>query len=81
MREIKDESGRVWRALAVESSVAHLRKGAELVFVPADEEGAEPVHAGVTFNSTRAAEFAINTMADKELSRRLNSARMEAGLI
>jgi hypothetical protein len=79
MREVKDENGRIWRAVQVQSPVAHLRSGATLGFVPADEEGAEPVLTNVSFNSMEAAEFAIRTMADKELLRRLNWAREEAG--
>jgi hypothetical protein len=80
MREIQDETGKRWRVLAVESAVAHLRSGATLGFVAADEEeGAEPLLTPVSFNSQEAAEFAIRTMADKELLRRLNWARQEAG--
>ncbi|MDP9349160.1 MAG: hypothetical protein M3P24_08470 [Gemmatimonadota bacterium] len=81
MRDIKDETGKVWRVLAVESAAAHLRSGATLGFVAADEEGAEPLLTGVSFNSPEAAEFAIRTMADKELLRRLNWARQEAGRV
>jgi len=81
MREIKDETGRVWRALALESTGAHMRQGATLAFAPADAEGAEPLVTTVVFNSPEAAEFAITTMAEKELNRRLNWARQEAGLV
>lgn len=81
MREIKDEKGRAWRVVAMESTGAHMRQGATLGFVPADEEGAEPLVTGVVFNSPEAAEFAITTMAEKELNRRLNWARQEAGIV
>lgn len=81
MRRITDEEGREWEAVALETSVAHMRRGATLGFRPAGEEEAAPLLTPVTFNSPEAAEFAIRTMADKELLRRLNWAREEAGLV
>lgn len=81
MREIKDEAGRSWQVLALPNRGAHFREGAKLAFAPAGEEGAEPLHTDVVFNSVEAADFAIRTMADKELLRRLNWARQEAGMV
>ena len=75
MREFKDEEGRTWRAVAVDSVVAHGRPGAALAFAPADAAAAEPVVANITFNSHRAADFAIRTMSENELQRRLTLAR------
>jgi hypothetical protein len=80
VREVKDAQGRVWRTVAVESVVAHLKKGATLAFVPADDPDPEPVRTNVEFNSAAAADFAIRTMGDKELRRRLEWARTDAGL-
>lgn len=80
IRRITDDAGRAWEVVAVPSSVAHLKEGATLGFRPA-EEGAEPILTAVTFNSLAAAELAIRSMADKELKRRLDWARVEAGLV
>ena len=65
MREFKDEEGRSWHAIAVDAVVAHAKPGALLAFLPADEPGGEPIHATVTFNSHRAADFALKTMSEK----------------
>jgi hypothetical protein len=75
MREFKDEDGRPWRAIAVDAIVAHGRPGAALAFVPGDQPEAEPIPGGVTFNSDKAAEFALRTMGETELRRRLGLAR------
>jgi hypothetical protein len=79
-REVTDKHGRAWLAVAVPSTVAHLKKGAALAFRPADEPDAEPVRTAVEFNSFDAADFAIRTMSDKELKRRLEWARIDAGI-
>ena len=79
-RRVADDAGREWVAVAPESTVAHLKKGAVLAFRPADEPGAEPVRTSVEFNSAAAAEFAIRTMSDKELRRRLTWAKTDAGI-
>lgn len=79
MREIEDESGRSWEAVAVETVGAHRRMGAKLGFRPADDREAEPLVTPITFNSDAAAEFAITTMSEKELRRRLEIARSAAG--
>lgn len=78
MRSIHDDEGRSWTAYAVERSVAHMRTGAVLAFREEGPEG-EPILTDVTFNSIEAARFALGAMADKELGRRLQWARAEAG--
>ncbi|HEX2187451.1 MAG TPA: hypothetical protein VHG51_01075 [Longimicrobiaceae bacterium] len=79
MRTITDEDGRSWEAVAAESTGAHLKRGAALGFRPAGED-AEPIVTGITFNSLEAADFAIGTMSEKELRRRLAWAKTEAGI-
>lgn len=79
-RELTDHAGRGWTALAVESKVAHLKSGAVLAFRPGDDPDAEPVRSNVEFNSFKAAEFAIRTMSEKEIHRRLNWAKTDAGI-
>jgi ADP-ribose pyrophosphatase YjhB (NUDIX family) len=75
MREFVDERGRTWQALAVDAVVAHGKQGALLAFRPADQPNAEPLPGGVTFNSQAAAEFALRTLGQKELRRRLSLAQ------
>ncbi|HEX8905027.1 MAG TPA: hypothetical protein VF771_09320, partial [Longimicrobiaceae bacterium] len=79
-REVADGDGRAWLAVPVESKVAHLKAGAVLAFRPADDDAAEPIRTNVEFNSFRAAEFAIRTMSDKEIRRRLDWAKTDAGI-
>lgn len=79
-RELTDDAGRAWVALPVESKVAHLKAGAVLAFRPAGDPGAEPIRGNVEFNSFTAAGFAIRTMSEKEIHRRLNWARTDAGI-
>jgi hypothetical protein len=79
-RRVTDDAGREWVAVAVETTVAHLKKGAVLAFRPADEPDAEPIRTPVEFNSAAAASFAIRTMSDKELRRRLTWAKTDAGI-
>ena len=79
-RRVADSSGRAWVAVAAPSTVAHLKQGAVLAFRPADEPGAEPIRTPVEFNSAAAADFAIRTMSDKELGRRLAWAKTDAGI-
>lgn len=77
MRTITDDDGRAWEVVAAESTGAHLKRGATLGFrLP----GEEPVLTQVTFNSIEAADFAIRTMGEKELQRRLAWAKTEAGI-
>ena len=79
-RRVADNAGREWVAVAAESTVAHLKKGAVLAFRPADDAGADPLRTGVEFNSAAAADFAIRTMSDKEIRRRLDWAKTAAGI-
>ena len=79
-RQVTDAEGRAWVAVAAPSTVAHLKRGAVLAFRPADEPNAEPIRTAVDFNSDAAAGFAIRTMSDKELSRRLAWAKTDAGI-
>lgn len=79
MRTITDEDGRAWEVVAADSTGAHLKRGATLGF-RLGEVGAEPIRTAVTFNSIEAAEFAIGTMSEKELLRRLAWAKTEAGI-
>ena len=74
-REFRDAEGRGWRALAVDAVVAHGKQGALLAFQAADEPGADPIPGSITFNSQEAAEFALRTLGEKELRRRLGLAR------
>ena len=71
MREIRDAEGRPWQVLAIQTTVAHGRRGTHLAFRPLDVPDAEPVLSTITFNSVEAGEFAINTMSEKEIKRRL----------
>lgn len=79
MREFRDEDGTLWEAIALDAVVAHGKQGAVLAFRPAGDESVEPLRGSITFNSTSAAEFALRTIGEKELSRRLALARGAAG--
>jgi hypothetical protein len=70
-REFRDEQGRLWHAIADEATVAHGKPGRLLAFVPAAEPDAEPLRTSITFNSEAAADFALRTLGEKELRRRL----------
>jgi hypothetical protein len=78
MRTITDEDGRTWEVVAAESTGAHLKRGATLAFRP-QGGAADPIRTTVSFNSIEAADFAIGTMSEKELHRRLAWAKTEAG--
>lgn len=78
VRPFTAEDGTAWDAIAVEAVVAHGKSGAVLAFRPAGEPGTEPLRSTITFNSTRAAEFALRTMGEKELRRRLSITRAAA---
>jgi hypothetical protein len=80
MRQFNDPEGVTWEALATDAVVAHGRKGAALAFRRADQPDAEPLLSNVTFNSREAADFAIRTLGDKELVRRVTLARAAAGI-
>ena len=78
MREFRDARGQAWEALAVEEVVAHGKRGARLAFRPAGD-GDVPLLSNVTFNSMDAAHFALRTLGEKELGRRLTLAQEAAG--
>lgn len=76
-RTLVGEDGSDWVAFADDAIVAHGRPGAILAFRKAD--GADEVlNSNVRFNSMAAADFALRTMAGKELERRLRLARQAA---
>lgn len=79
VRAFHDEAGNAWEATAVPAVVAHGRQGAVLAFRPAGEPGAEPLRTSITFNSMKAAGFALRTLGEKELRRRLVLARQAVG--
>lgn len=76
-REFQDEDGKLWQALAIDAIVAHGRKGALLAFRRAEGPADEVIASSITFNSTSAADFALRTLGEKELRRRLSLARAE----
>jgi hypothetical protein len=80
-REFADATGTKWTAVAIDQVVAHGRPGAQLAFLPADDAAAEPLRSRVTFNSHQAADFALRTLGEKELQRRLTLAQAEAGTL
>lgn len=81
MRTIADEQGREWEVMWVETTGAHLVKAATLAFRPVGVAGAEPLVTPVAFNSPAAADFAISTMSDKEVRRRVEWAKTAAGIV
>ena len=80
-REFSDPRGGHWEALAIETIVSHAKKGAQLAFRPAGDAEAAPLPSSITFNSRAAADFALRTMGEKELQRRLTLAQAEAGTV
>ncbi len=79
MRQFTDSEGVTWDVLATDAVVAHGREGAALAFRRASETDAEPLRTNITFNSHEAATFAIRTLGEKEIARRLTLARSAAG--
>jgi hypothetical protein len=71
MREFTDAEGRNWLAGIEEEVVAHGRLGSRLAFRPAGGDTGQPVLSTISFNSVEAGEFAVRTMSEKELKRRL----------
>jgi hypothetical protein len=78
-REFRDEQGARWSAIADDATVAHGKPGALLAFLPADQPDAQPLRTSITFNSHAAADFALRTLGEKELRRRLSLALAEHG--
>lgn len=78
VRRFAADDGSEWEAIALERVVAHGKLGAVLAFRPAGDAGAEPLRSTITFNSDEAAAFALRTMGEKELRRRLSLTRAAA---
>ena len=78
-RDFSAEDGSPWVALAVESTVAHGKLGAILAFRPAAGDEDALLRSTITFNSMAAANFALRSLGERELRRRLGLARMAAG--
>jgi hypothetical protein len=78
-RVVIAEDGSNWEALAEETIVSHGKQGAVLSFRPAENQAGSTLRTTITFNSMPAADFALRTMSDKDLLRRLSLARMAAG--
>jgi hypothetical protein len=78
-RPLPDDDGVQWTAFSDDAIVAHGRVGKTLAFSPAEGEPGDIVRTTLTFNSQAAADFALRTMSEKELRRRLTLARMAAG--
>ena len=80
-RSFTDATGAPWEALAIDEIVSHAKKGTRLAFRPQGEPGAAPIPSSITFNSREAADFALRTLGEKELRRRLTLAQAEAGTV
>lgn len=78
-REITGADDTRWIAYAEDAVVAHGRSGAVLAFRKVGDERSDALFSTITFNSMKAAAFALETMSDKELRRRLSLARRAAG--
>lgn len=81
VREFVDPTGSAWEAIGVEDIVAHGKMGVRLAFRRPQDAGSEPLPSRVTFNSREAADFALRTLGEKELRRRLTLAQAEAGAV
>lgn len=81
VRRIVDPHGVAWEAFGVDDIVAHGKLGVRLAFRPADDPTAAPLPSRVTFNSREAADFALRTLGEKELLRRLTLAQAQAGRV
>jgi len=79
MRQFRDEEGVEWEVLAPDAVVAHGRKGSVLAFRRVTEPEADPLLTNITFNSRQAADFAIRTLGEQELRRRVALARGALG--
>lgn len=77
-REFVDGDGKRWTAVAEAAVVAHGKQGAVLAFRPSDQPDSPTLRTTITFNSRAAAAFALRTLGDKELRRRLMLAQSAA---
>jgi hypothetical protein len=74
-REFTTENGEAWEAIAIDAVVAHGKVGAVLAMRPLKNPESDPLRTTITFNSREAAAFALRTLGEKELRRRLSLAR------
>jgi hypothetical protein len=81
IREFLDATDTPWEALGLDDVVAHGKPGVRLAFRRPGADAAPPLPSKVTFNSHEAADFALRTLGEKELRRRLTLAQAEAGAI
>ena len=80
-RSFTDATGTPWEAFAIEEIVSHAKKGTRLAFRPQGDAGAAPLPSSITFNSREASDFALRTLGENELRRRLTLAQAEAGTV
>lgn len=80
-RPFTDPLGEGWEAVGVEDIVAHGKLGMRLAFRRQGRDPGVLLPSRVTFNSRRAADFALRTLGEKELLRRLTLAQAEAGAV
>lgn len=80
-REFIDATGTPWQALGVADIVAHGKPGMRLAFRRQGDVSGAHLPSKVTFNSREAAEFALRTLGEKELLRRLTLAQAQAGAV
>lgn len=77
-RDLVAPDGSRWTAFAHDAIVAHGRTGAILAFRKEEGDADDVLHSTITFNSMDAAEFALGSMSEKDLLRRLRLARQAA---
>lgn len=80
-REFTDPAGAAWEAFGQDDIVAHGKPGVRLAFRRPGDESSVILPSKVTFNSHAAAGFALRTLGEKELQRRLALAQAEAGAV
>jgi hypothetical protein len=81
IRQFTDATGGAWEAFGRDDIVAHGKPGVRLAFRRPGEDGGPALLSNVTFNSHAAAGFALRTLGEKELRRRLSLAQAEAGVV
>ena len=78
-RKFRDSEDQEWEAFAADTIVAHGKQGAVLAFRPVSCGPDDVLKSTITFNSMAAADFALRTLGEKDLRRRLSLARMAVG--
>jgi hypothetical protein len=81
VRSFVDATGAGWQAFGLDDIVAHGKPGVRLAFRAEGSTSVEPLPSRVTFNSHEAADFALRTLGEKELLRRLALAQAQAGAV